>query len=219
MPDPCDPAPAPAPPPAGPIAIAAPYTAAELRAVWRHPDHAFEFLLARRDRLAASIAGGDTLWQLVLVLVACTVLASIPYGFVRGSGSWWKIGVLFGGSVCLCFPSLQVFGAYLGSRLRPTQNVALALVISSVAALFTLGFFPILWFLGQTMMAGDWIDANVASIVMLGAALAAGLAQLLRLVRHDQALLPSRSVALLVAWQLLVLFVTLRMARALELLR
>lgn len=115
----------------------------------------------------------------------------------------------------LCYPALQVFGAYLGSRLRPSQNLALALVVSGVAALFTLGFAPIVWFLGQTMRAGDSIDTDTASTVMLGAALLAGLVQLSCCATHDRML--RRNGILLIAWQVLVICIALRMARSLNL--
>ncbi len=37
----------------------------------------------------------------------------------------------------ICFPSLQVFSAYLGVKISITQNLALALIIPAAAALFT----------------------------------------------------------------------------------
>jgi hypothetical protein len=196
-----------------------PFAAAELRGVLRDPAQALEIVLAARPRLAASIAAVGRPWPLVAVLALCTTVASLPYGLVLGASAFWKVTVLFGGSVLLCFPSLQVFGAYLGSRLQPVQNLALSLVIASVAALFTLGFAPIAWFLTATMAQGDWIDAHDVSLVLLAAALVAGLGQLTRCVRLEAGLLPNRSsLAVLVAWQALVVFVTLRMARALGLL-
>jgi hypothetical protein len=198
-------------------ALAEPYSSGELRLLLQNPGRTFDVVLAGRERLAATIGAGRTPWLLVSVLLLCTTLASLPYGIVRGAECWWKIAALLGGSTLLCFPSLQVFGAYLGCRLRPIQNLALALVISSVAALFTLGFCPIVWFLGQTMAVGDWIDADVASLVMLAAALAAGLAQLTRCASTDPSLRANGSLPLLAVWQLLVAFVALRMARALGL--
>ena len=197
---------------------ARPFTTDELRTLLRDPGRTFDVVLARRARLAASIAAPDDLRALVVVLLACTVLAAIPYGLVHGIASWWRIAALFGGSTLLCYPSLQVFGSYLGSELRPAQNAALALLVSSVAALFTLGFSPILWFLGLTMATGDRIDAGTASIVMLALALLAGLAQLSQCLFGDRGLRTGRSVALFLFWQLLLLFVALRMARALGLL-
>lgn len=216
------PLPPPAAPPATPPAAspaAPPFLAAELRALWITPGHACEVLLTDRERLAATVAAGPRPWPLVAVLLACTALATIPYGFARGGAAFWKVGALFGGATLLCFPSLQVFSAYLGSRLQPVQNLALSLLVAAVAALFTLGFSPIVWFLGLTMAKGDWIDAGGASVALLAAALFAGLAQLLRCARLHAGLLPCRgSFGLLLGWMVLLGFVALRLARELDLL-
>ena len=205
-------------PPALPTAVL-PFDDAELRLLLHKPSRALQVVLAERQRLAASIAAARTPWLLVLVLLGCTVLTALPYGCVLGLAAWWKIAALFGGSVLLCFPSLQVFGSYLGSRMLPVQNLALALVISAVAALFTLGFFPIVWFLDLTMRGGDWIDGAQASVVLLAVALLAGIGQLAHCVALDRSLRPlPSSYLMLLVWQLLVTFVTWRMARALGLL-
>jgi len=196
---------------------AQPYSGPELRALLHDPGRTFEVVLARRDRLAASIADSTPPWPLVFVLLLCTALATVPFGLVRGDGAWWKTAALLGGSVLLCVPSLQVFGAYLGVRMAPARTLAMSLVISSVAALFTLGFFPILWFLGLTMADGDLIDARGAALGMLAAAAAAGLLQFVLLARGNDATRTDRSRILLLVWQGLVVFVAIRMARALDL--
>lgn len=119
----------------------------------------------------------------------------------------------------LCSPSLQVFGAWIGCRLRSGQTLALALVVAAVAALFSLGFAPILWFLDVTMRDGDWIDAADVARLLLGCSLLAGLVQLLQSVLARPQVLRSRGGAwLLLGWELLVLGVTWRMARVLGLL-
>ncbi|MEO6596158.1 MAG: hypothetical protein ABIP94_15530 [Planctomycetota bacterium] len=202
-----------------PAPEATPFATAELRALVRSPSRALDIVLGERQRLAASIAEGSAPYALVAILAACTVLASLPYGLVRGWSFTFRIAAFYGGSVLLCWPSLQVFGAYLGSSLRPLQNLALALLIASVAALFTLGFAPIVWFLQATMADGDWIDADVAYVVLLALGLLAGLGQLGRCVASTKKLRPLRSSWLLLGgWQMLVVFVAWRMARALDLL-
>lgn len=206
-----------APPAVAPPPPVAPFTAVELRALARRPDRAFDLLLGSRERLAATVGDERPPWLLAAVLLATTALASLPYGLVHGGLACWKIGALFGGSVLLCWPSLQVFGAYLGRGLQPAQSLALALVISCVAALFTLGFFPILWFLQVTMEHGDRIDAADASLGMIVFALLAGLLQLTRCAAENTRLRANRSLPLLLVWQALVVFVALRMARALAL--
>lgn len=194
-----------------------PFTPAEVRTALRRPGELLELVLSRRQRLAATIANGESPWLLVAALGTCTLLASIPFALVRGLGDWWKVAALFGGAAAICFPSLHVFGAYLGGRLRPTGNLALALLISGVAALFTLGLAPIAWFLGVTMKAGDLVDADKSSLAMLGGALLAGLAHVSRCTSKNRDLLAKSSLPLLLAWQCLVVFVAIRMARALGL--
>ena len=118
----------------------------------------------------------------------------------------------------LCYPSLQVFGAYLGVQLRPAQCLAIALVIPSAAALFTLGFAPIYWFLQWTMPAidGEW---NLTRIVLLVLSLLLALSHVNRCLYADARLSPLRdSWALWAGWQLLVVFLTWRMAEALGML-
>ncbi|MCU0865997.1 MAG: hypothetical protein MUC36_19610 [Planctomycetes bacterium] len=210
MPD--TPSPAPEPPPP-----AEPFAAGELHALLRHPGHAFELLLAERERLAATVAGVAPPWTLCLVLLLATALAAVPYGLAQGGSAWWKIAALFGGSTLLCWPSLQVFGAYLGIRRGPANSLALALVIAAVASLFTLGLAPICWFLQLTMQNGDLIDAGTASRGMLALAALAGLLQLGLCTSTNGDLRALRSRGLLLLWSALLLFVTVRMARAIEL--
>ena len=210
------------PPPNGASATAAvathpAFTDSELRSALRRPAEVLDLVLSRRQRLAASIAEGNNPWLLAALLAVCSVIASVPFGIVRGVGAWWKVAALFGGTALLCFPSLHVFGAFLGGRLRPARNLAFALVIPGVAALFTLGFFPIAWFLAVTMQAGDVIDADKAATAMLAAALLAGLAHVSRCAAQHRSLLANGSWPLLFAWQCLVVFVAFRLARALAL--
>ncbi len=209
-------APSPAVPAATPPA-ATPISDGELQALLRSPGRAFDLLLGSRARLAATIGDERPPLGLCLALLVGTLVASVPFGLVHGGAALWKIAALFGGSVLLCWPSLQVFAAYLGSRLRPAQSLALALMIAAVASLFTLGFAPILWFLQVTMEHGDHVDAKDAATGMLALAMLAGLLQLARCAGEDVRLRAHRSFGLLLVWQLLVVFVALRMARALDL--
>jgi hypothetical protein len=201
------------------LRLAEPFSAAELGAALRRPSRSFEVVLAGDGRLAASIAAQSAPWRLVAVLAACASVAAVPYGLVRGADAWWRIAALYAGSVLLCVPSLQVFGTFLGSRLQPVQSLALSLLIASIAALFTLGFFPIVWFLGRTMHAGDWITDDSASVALLLVAYVAGLAGFVRCATGASSLLPARgALPPLLVWLCLVTFVTQRMARELGLL-
>ena len=198
-------------------AEALPLLDTELRDLLRHPERALPLLLGERARLAATIGGQHDPWRLCLLLLVVALVASAPFGCVLSLAATWKVAVLFGGSVLLCWPSLQVFSSYLGGRLLPAQSLALSLVIACVAALFTLGFSPIQWFLQATMSTGDHIDATTTSCVLLAVSMLAGLAQLLRCAIADRRLAGHGTFVLLLAWQAVVVFVTLRMARALAL--
>ncbi len=198
---------------------AEPFAHADLDGLWRRPARSLDIVLADRARLAASIGAEPRPWRLVMLLAVSAVAATLPYGLVRGGDAWWRIAALYSGSVLLCYPSLQVFGAFLGNRLHPMQGLAMSLLIASVAAFFTLGFFPIVWFLGSTMRAGDWVTHDTASVVLLTVAFFAGAGRFLRCAVGAPALFAKRCAwAMLLAWLCLVAFVTLRMARELELL-
>ncbi|HIE69466.1 MAG TPA: hypothetical protein EYP98_04500 [Planctomycetes bacterium] len=133
------------------------------------------------------------------------------------------ITLLFLGSVLLCYPSLQVFGSYLGVRMHPAQTLAIALVIPSAAALFTFGFAPIYWFLNFTM-PGDGPDGMPSSsaitrVVLLVFSLLLALSHLNRCLFGDSNLKVLRdNWALWVGWQVLLVFLTYRMAESLDLL-
>ena len=194
----------------------APFSRDELRAALTRPGRALEVALGDGPRLRASIDDGAVPWRLVQLLAACATLAALPYGFVLGASAWWKIATLYAGSMLLCWPSLQVFGTYLGSRRQPMQTLALALTVASTAALFTFGFAPILWFLDVTMASGDRINARDAGTVLLALAFAGGLRHGSRCFSaRDEGVPRALSFAI---WLLLVTFVTCRMARTLDLL-
>jgi hypothetical protein len=190
-----------------------PYSAAELLAAYVRPHRAVEVVLARWRRLAANIAEGRRLRHLLGLLVLASVIAAIPYGAVVGPDRFWRVAALFLGSVMICFPSLHVFGAFLGIRSDLGQNLTLALVISAVASIFTLGFAPVLWFLQATTPKGG-SDAVVhgISVALLATGLLAGLVHLGRMIFFDRGLRSSRAGAsMIVLWQILPVFITCRM--------
>jgi hypothetical protein len=195
-----------------------PYERAELRAMYRSPLRVFDAVLGERPRLSANIARALSLRDLIAILLGCSALVALPYGLVLDAGAAWRVIALFLGSVVICLPALRIFGGYIGWTWRSGQYAALALVVSAVAALFTFAFAPILWFLRATMHTADWIDAHDLSVVMLALALLAGLAQLSRTLRDSRVLHPMRcSHPLVLAWQVLLIGITLRMARVLGL--
>ena len=142
-----------------------------------------------------------------------SVLFAVPYGLVLGLDKFWHITALFVGSMVICFPSLQVFSAYLGATITILQNLALALIITAAAALFCFGFFPIYWFLEFTMASDAMVTPRQISIALLTVSLIGGISQLNRCVFLDRALRQLRSSPLLLLfWQALFVFITYRMA-------
>ena len=197
---------------------ATPFAPGELAATARRPHRLQDVVLGERRRLAATLHGVEALPALLTALLVCSLLAALPFAMVDGLDRVAHVAALFLGSVLLCYPSLQVFGAYLGVRLQPIQCLAIALVIPSAAALFTLGFAPIYWFLQFTMPAAD-AELNVTRIVLLVLSLVLALSHVNRCLYSDGRLAPLReSWALWAGWQLLVVFLTYRMAETLGML-
>ncbi len=184
-----------------------------------YPHRLLDLVLMQREQLHTQIARDEHLWWLVGSLAAGTLLYALPFGAVLGLAKFWRVAVLLLGSVAICVPSLHVVGAFIGSRLQLAQTLCLALVISSVAALFTFGFFPIIWFLAATMEEGSFISAGAIALGLLCLSLAAGVTQFLR-SQHAVSLLrefkPTFKV-LLGGWLVLLVFITARLAMALGL--
>lgn len=194
---------------------------AELLRLLVAPHRVVDVVLAGRRQIAASLAQEHDLAPLTALLLLTSVVAALPFGALLDGEGCWRVGLLLVGSLLVCFPSLHVFGALLGSRLSAAQSLALSLVLTCVAALFTLAFAPILWFLRATMGAGpSAVTPRQIGVLLLGAALLAGVFHLFRVLRADAALrrLAASSLVLLLLWLQLFLFVTHRMALFLGLL-
>ncbi|MCA8968871.1 MAG: hypothetical protein KDC95_03780 [Planctomycetes bacterium] len=197
-----------------------PFERAEIDRALVVPFHLLEVVLAGRARLTANVAQRRHLGRLVIVLLIGSILFAIPYGLVRDSSRFLDVATLFVGTMGICLPSLIVFSAYLGAAIDFRQNFVLALVITTTAALFSFGFFPIVWFLDQTMGASNGkITTGHLSIVLLTLSLLAGVAQQHRCLFADKLMkdLQSNSVVLFV-WQVLFVFMTYRMAQLLGIL-
>ena len=197
-----------------------PFSRDELnRAIWL-PLHLLEVVLAERARLVANVTHRRNLGRLALAMLSGSVLFTLPYGAVLAPATFWDIATLFVGSMAICFPSLQVFSAYLGVAISLTQNLVLALIITTASALFCFGFFPIMWFLDSTMGGeGEVVTSQHISIGLLTVSLVAGMSQLNRCLFVDKALRQVQSNPLLLLfWQGLLLFITYRMAHVLEIL-
>ncbi|MBW2277206.1 MAG: hypothetical protein JRF63_06920 [Deltaproteobacteria bacterium] len=201
-------------------AAAEPYSPGELRTVLRRPHKVVEIVMAERGRLAASLSDRRNLGMLAAVLLLASVIFALPYGAVLAPGRLWQIVQLFAGSALICFPALHVFGAFLGFRVDIGQSLALTLIITSVSALFSLGFFPILWFL-RTVMA-DEASAEVLHCISVGllvVSFGCGLAHVLRCMADPATKQPFGSgfAAVVAVWQCLLVFITYRMAVFLDL--
>lgn len=184
--------------------------------MFRSPLRAVDVALAGEGRLAETIAQRRHVGLLVAVLLFASLAFALPFGLVLDPSRSGRVALLFTGALAICFPSLHVFGAYVGCRATALQSLALGLVLTSVAALFTFGFFPILWFLEATMLDDSVVTPRAMSIALLIASFAAGAGQLGRcLVRFR--LDDGRYPALIGCWLVLLTFITHRMARFLEL--
>jgi hypothetical protein len=193
---------------------ATPLPRAQIEPALRRPYRAIELVLAERARLMASVIERRDLVVIAALLLLTSAAFALPYGFVLG-WRFWRVATLFLGSTAICFPSLVVFSSYLGCRINLEQNLVLALLTPSVAALFSFGFFPILWFLDATMAgASATVTTAHVSTVLLTVCLLAGLAHLARCTR---ALRPDNPYWVLTTfWQCLFVFITYRMAVTLE---
>ena len=198
---------------AAPPVAPAPFSEGELRRALYLPHRAIDLVLTERERWLATVAGRRGLAALVLAMVVTGGAFAVPYGLILGAAKFWQIAALYFGSVLICYPSLHVFSAFLGVRVRLSQSLALALLISTVAAIFSFGFFPVLWFLSVTMSQEASADTlQVISVLLLTVSLIAGVVQLARCLRADSPLARERGLSLLMFfWQCLLLFITYRM--------
>jgi hypothetical protein len=207
---------------AAPRRESAPFSDDELRRALLRPDLAMECALGGRERLTRNLAEGRGMWWLAGLLMATSLLAAVPYGVVAPRARFWNIAVLYTGSLLICFPCLHVFSQFLGMRFRLAQNLVLALLITSVAGLFTFGFFPIIWFIDATTQATrdtQIVPADL-SVLLLAVSLAMGMVQMGRcLVAPNGLGRKAKQFPVLMAfWLVLLVFITYRMATVLALL-
>ena len=196
-----------------------PFSAQDLRRAVTRPDLLVEYVLGSKERLGSTLSGGRAIWLLAGLLMAASVLSTIPYGLLSPTGSPWKVAVLFTGSLLICFPCLYVFGQFLGLELGLARSLALALIVTSTAGLFTFAFSPIIWFITFSVDAVPELKVSPRhlSVFLLSLSLLLGVVQMDRCLRGPDALLRRFPyVLLLVApWLALLVFITYRMARLL----
>ncbi len=191
-----------------------PFEAQELRAAALRPDLMINLLLAQWPRLCSNIAQNRELGLLLSLLLGATILFSLPYAAVLGMQALGKIALLYLGSMLICFPSLHIFTSFLGQQSSLLQNLLQALLQTSTASLFTLGFAPVLWFLGLTMGKGSWDTFSLLSSLLLTASAFAGIIQFFRCLHSERSIIKvDQNPVILVVWQVLLLFINFQMAR------
>jgi hypothetical protein len=200
---------------------AEPFARADVDAALVNPLRAIDVVLASPRRLARNVESARELVRLTALLLLCSALFALPFGFVLGLDAWWRVGVLYLGSTLICLPSLYVFSAYLGFGTSFTRVAVLALTIPAVAAIFTAGFAPILGFLRITFdSSSTQIRWQHVGFALLWIALAAGILQLWRCLRRPVTDTNSALFVLLwIAWHAVFFYVLIRMAHVLELSR
>jgi len=192
----------------------------ELTRAFVQPQLVIEYILGEYPRLSMNLAQGGHLGLVVLLLGLTSTLVTIPYAMAAPDSSFWHVAVLYTGSMLICFPSLHIFSCFLGNRFRLSQNLALGLVITSVASLFTFGFFPIIWFMEASIRAapGSAITPASISTLLLWTALALGVVHMVRCLALRKASIGGNFNVFLVVWLALLVFITQRMTRVLDML-
>jgi hypothetical protein len=198
------------------------FTHTELTLALRRPHRIVDFVLGRPDRLARNLVEDAGIPLLALVLLVAGIVFAVPFGAVPPLGEFWKIAVLFTGSVLICYPCLHVFGSYLGFGLSAGQNLVVALLITGTAGIFSFGLAPIIWFIDLTTEADPGAAVTPAHIatIFLCVCLLMGIIQVGRClfaIREAARLAPAFR-QLLGLWLVLLVFITYRMARWLDLL-
>lgn len=184
-----------------------------------NPLKAIDLTLAEPARVGANVVAGIALGRIAFVLLLTSMLYAIPYGCVLSPAAWWKVVTLTLGSILICLPSLFVFSSYLGQRMRLEQILVLGFTIPAVAALFSLGFAPILAFLRLTMTdESKQVPWRSISNVLLALAVFAGIVQLWRTWWSARNAAPSTLFPfVLMIWHAVFLHVLFRMGSVLKL--
>ena len=206
----------PAPMPRAEVPEAKAFAVEEIQQIFRSPLASFDLVLAQQARLSQTIRHGERPLLLAMALFFTTLLFSLPFGAVVDISRFWRVALLLLGSLAICLPSLAVFSSYLGGKVDVRQHLSLGLVLTGVAALFTFGFFPVLWFLRVTMADDSVLGVPQLSMVLLIVAQFAGVARLLRVLGNLSGVGESYR-PVIAGWLFLFSFITYRMAVVLDL--
>ncbi len=199
-----------------PSPLVEPFSVDELRRLLVRPDLLLSCLLGAPRRLGRTVAVPGRALVLLPGLFLAAALAGVPYGAAAPSSDPWSVTLLFAGSVLICVPCLHVFLVFLGRPGGLHQHVSLGLLVAATAALFSLGFAPIIWFIDLTTdpQAVSLVSTRGLSLCLLTLALALGVTQLGRClngVERDDAE-ELRTGAPLLLWVCLLVFIVWRMA-------
>jgi len=176
-----------------------------------------DLLLGDRRRLAANLAQEHRLPSLLLLLTVATVAFALPFGAVLGLARTWRVAALLLGGVAMCVPSLHVFARYVGVGLSYAQTLSLSLVGAATTAVFTFAFAPIVGFFRATMSGSAIVTPGMMATWLLTSAFAAGIGQLIRVALGNlRTSAGSAFVPILIPWLMLYLFITIRLAGALD---
>lgn len=151
----------------------------------------FENLLKSPASLIETIRKEKNPGALALKLSLVTLVGFLIFGFTLGSFSFgnqlWAapvktiLGITF--SAIICLPSLYIFSALTGTKLRfPEIALGLAAALALIAALL-LGFTPVLWVFSQSTSS----PAFFGFLVILGwiISLCFGTGFLLKMITHS----------------------------------
>jgi hypothetical protein len=194
-----------------------PFTRQTVQGACRNPLRLVELVLVEPRRLGATIADAQWPSRLGVLLLGASVLLAIPLGLVLGPSQPWRVAVLLVGALLICLPSLYVFGAFLGSRLSFGQVACVTLVTTAVSALFTFGFFPIVWFLDATMIGSETVTSHHLAVLLLACSVLAGIWQLKIVLATVAERHQGRGRLVFLPWLALLLFIMFRLAHVLAL--
>jgi len=198
-----------------------PFSEKELKWVVFRVQKIIDVVLAERRRLSRTVKDGRLLIELSLLFLMTGLLFAIPFGALSPASNSLDVTILFCGSVLLCYPSLHVFSRFLGFESGALQNLMAALTICASAAVISLGFAPIIWFIDYTGGGGEEaLEINTfISVLLLSVCFFLGVVHMARTFLWTRMgdFRAHLHQGFMLAWMVLLGFITIRMAVFLEL--
>ena len=177
-----------------------------------------DMVLARRDRIAATMRDETNAGYLILMLLTVSLLFPVPFSLMSDRKTYYDVTLIYTGTLLICFPSLFIFSRYLEIDLSPAQVALVALLISACASILSLGWAPVIWFVKTTQSDGGSLF-NEMTDWFLWSSLLLGFAHMVRTVHHFRREDPAQMmfkglVAFL--WAMLFWWIAAVMARTLK---